>query len=116
MGQRRVNDAKVRIYFHTSNDLLVRYLLSGIQNVKEIKQTVSERVEKLLKAGMEAEDQIKLCEVCSKEEAKFQCQFCGKWLCPECLGTFLEIRKCCGKEDEITKKARANKLHLRQIE
>lgn len=112
----KVRDAKkVKITFRT-NERVARFLLLGVNNIEELNKLVSEKVERLVRLGMKIEDETKLCEVCSKEEAKFQCKFCGKWLCPKCLGTFIEIRKCCGKEDEITMKARTNKLGLRQIE
>ncbi len=44
------------------------------------------------------------CEVCGSPKVTVRCQYCGKWICDQCYGTWSEARKCCGQEDEIFQK------------
>lgn len=41
-----------------------------------------------------------LCEVCHKHEAVYLCGFCGKRVCPKCMGQ--KPRACCGQEPKGT--------------
>jgi len=50
--------------------------------------------------------QFQPCEVCGSPKATVRCQYCKKWLCDQCYGTWSEARKCCGREDEIFQKTR----------
>lgn len=47
------------------------------------------------------EKQNRQCEVCSSPKAIVQCQFCGKWVCDKCYGSWAVARKCCGREPQI---------------